>query len=98
MNANIIVKANSTLNLPYAPIALGSLTLYASGNPTVTPSGAASLALSGRGSAIWATGTSGTATINGLVPIQISSGSVSVDTGASLSIGATIQDGTSATA
>ena len=60
--------------------------------------GATSLAFSSSGSAIWATGTSGTAAIVGAVPIEISSGSVNVDTGASFSIGATIQDGTSATA
>ena len=86
------------MNLPYSPVTLGSLTLDASNDPTFTLTGAASVAFSSSGSAISATGTSGTATIAGLVPIQIAAGSVNVDTGVSLLIGATIQDGTSATA
>ena len=95
LNSNIAVNATTTLNLgtANAGVTLGTLTLSTTANPTFTLAGAGNFRFTGGGAAISATGTSGTAAINGSSAIQIASGNVNVDTGASLSIGATIQDG-----
>jgi fibronectin-binding autotransporter adhesin len=101
-NTNIAAAATSTLNIPSAgaQVTLGSLTLSATASPALTLSGFASLTLSPSGGApaISAAGPSGAASVSGLIPIQIASGNVNVDAGASLSVAATFQDGASATA
>jgi fibronectin-binding autotransporter adhesin len=100
LNTNVAATAPTTLNIPFAgaQVSVNSLQLAGDEGATLTLSGFASLALgSSGGLAISSTGASGAAAINGLVPVEISSGSVNVDAGGSLAIGTPLQDGNSPT-
>ena len=70
---------------------LGGLSLAAAGNPTLTIQDADSLTLSGAG--ISATGTSGTATIAGSVPIKNAAGTIAVPGGTVLVIASPLVNG-----
>jgi fibronectin-binding autotransporter adhesin len=88
---NIVAAADATLDLGAAvgDHTLGSLTLAATGNPSLTIQNANSLTLSG----IAATGTSGTATITDSTPIKNTAGTIDVPGGATLAVNAVLANG-----
>ena len=96
LNTNFAATATSTLNIPLAgaQVSMGSLAIAAGSSPTLTINGCDTLTLSNSagGPAITGSGGSGAAAINSATPIQIASGSVNVDAGASLAINAPIHD------